>query len=297
VSNWYGPRSNPDAIDHGACGCCGCLAEEGHFAGTQGDQRNYPAFLDGGQARLTLAGFPGSVFALQVMPTTFIGSFGTDKIWPWREYTYTGFNELNGTYLIDLPLSQYGCIMKKEEFTVASFNVTCDVEIYHWRKNSYVGDDCTGAFLENPSSWSITIPVTITMGMTRWPGSPLKSFRSIFWEITLNPGNWCELQSNLQHFKYFRAKSDDPNRDVLSPNSASFAMDAAAVSTGITGDIEWTGNGLGVAPCPPIIPEPARDWVPDRAHETCPSGYTGLHSYIDEVMGNVATYDMELVRP
>jgi hypothetical protein len=283
VSRWFGPR--------GDCGCCDgpglCLAARGHFENVQGETISYRSFRPGSQAQLTLSGFPATAFARQVMPYQLIGLDGS---WPWREYTWTGLDNLNGTYLMDLPLSESGCIGVQSPMAIYTFNATCQIDRFRYERKNYIGTDCTGATLITQSSFTITIPITVWMGVSLWPGG---EFRSAFWDVEMFPTNWCPLQTNLQHFKFFQPGDLDPNADVRQANTVSVTMDADGIDIGISGNIRWTGDSAGNAPCQPLIPDPNLDWVPTREHPSCP---VNLQSDLSEITGNVATYQMDLIR-
>lgn len=275
------------------CPCCdelppsSCLAARGHFVAIQGDTVSYDPFNTGSQVQLILSGFPASAFARQVMPSFLVD---LDRLWPWREYTWTGLDDLNGTYLVDLPLSGAGCIGVRDLTAIHTLNATCQVDRFYYEKKSYFGTDCAGATLVTQAPYTITIPVTVWMGMALWPDGKL---RSLFWDIEMFPTNWCPLQNNLQHFKFFRPGDSDPNADFRAANTVSITMDADGIDTGISGNIRWTHDFDGGAPCPPLIPEPLRDWDPTREHPSCP---VDLQSDVGAINGNVATYQMDLIR-
>lgn len=275
------------------CPCCdelppsSCLAARGHFGRTQGDTISYDPFNTGSQVQLTLSGFPASVFARQVLPS-FLTNL--DRSFPWREYTWTGLDDLNGTFLVDLPLTGAGCIGALNKAEVYTSNATCQVDNYRYEKKSFFGTDCAGATLITGTSSTIAIQIKVFMYITLWD----VEFRAAFWEIEMFPNNWCPLHNNLQHFKFFRTGESDPNGDTAGANTVRVAMDADGIDTGISGNIRWTHDFLGGAPCPPlVIPEPVRDWDPAREHPSCP---VDLQSDVGAINGNVAAYQMDLIR-
>lgn len=144
---WFGPRTwitESGYGQHGDCSCCGCSCQSA--VGDVDDssleaESRYTPYFGGVRAKIVIGGLPALVEWSLAQPVQTVGSEKTQQV---TNFSMTGLDGINGTYLVNLPVSQYGCLWGNSDLSEDYvYQETFPIEIVAEQTQRRTYDNCS----------------------------------------------------------------------------------------------------------------------------------------------------------
>ncbi len=299
---WRGPRSYfgsiGEALQFGDCICCGCLSQSGTASVDDNDldpESTYDRFKNGARVKLIIADIPAS-FSYQLVTPIETNGFG-EQYQSVTSVTITGLDNLNGTRLVSLPLSQYKCLWPRRNIYTEQIDITYDVSV----QSIITSNNCTTSFSQTDNS-NVTAAMTLSVGV----------YKKVFPAIeTAAGGSGSPFRYVLVRLDGWDCFTGAPNifypRLGLANLYWPYVTGEYALSSGINDPASQCGTGIGIdGKRISNVASGSFQWAeatsaPSLAITNDPTRSASLCSLsgsgdISDVTGSVGSYSMEIER-